>query len=356
MPVIAQLRSRLLLVVLLAPLAVACRGTEPIRSEAEILYTQGKYAEALPLLRQEVEKERSGPRLYQLGFTIERVEGSGDDRRRLWEEARPLLEQEIASPEGATLERFYYLAVIYLNEGDSDGMSRFARRAIDEIEKGPDVSALDGESWFRLARLHDFLLEASEAEAAYRRAVSSFRKAPAVNPAYQGLALAQVADLDFMHLRYRGAAEGYDQALELFPDSTQIKAYRHGLSLLAIDRFEDAKTRFRADRDPETVTEAQYAFDLARKAEEVAPLNEEDFDGRAFAAMPLSSLEDRLREAGAQFRAARSKHSYQTGDPLTAELALRQARFITLLREHLIRHGKIQEFCLENDLAELVRR
>jgi tetratricopeptide (TPR) repeat protein len=235
-------------------------------------------------------------------------------------------------------------------------MRSFATRAVEEIEKGPEMTLLTGADWFRLARLHDFLRQQSEAEAAYRRSVSAFRATPAANPAYQGLALAQVADFDYGNLHYQAAAVGYDEALKLLPETDQVKPYRHGLTLLAVGRYEEAIERLKIVRDPETVTEAQYATDIARKAEVAKPLSKEDVDGIEIAKMPLKALEDRVREAAARLQESRAKYSYKSGDPLSAELRERQSRFIALLIERLMRQGKIQDFCLSEGMAELVRR
>ncbi len=339
---------------------VAGAGCDRRRSDltpGEALYNGGKYAEALPLLRDQAESARTGTLLYQLGYCIFAVEGNDDERRSHWEEAIPLLEKELSGPEGATLDRLYYLAAIHMSHGDLDAMRRFSRRAVDEIEKGPDLISLDGEDWFRLARIHDWLNEPSEAEAAYRRAVSAFSAdGPAGNPAYQTLALAHVADLDFLNLRYRSAAGSYDEALKLVPGSEEVRPFNHGLSLLAIGQFADATDRFMEDRDPTTMEESRLAADIARLADEAGPLLEEDFDGMKLGRMPMGTLQNRILESGGAFRQVRNRHSYKSGDPLGPELLQRQTRFISLVRERLIRTREIQAFLEREGLAELVRR
>jgi tetratricopeptide (TPR) repeat protein len=243
-----------------------------------------------------------------------------------------------------------------MSEGEHEAMRRFSRRAVDEIEKGPEMTELDGEDWFRLARIHDWLNEPSEAEAAYRRAVSAFRAdGPAGNPAYQTLALARVADLDFMHLRYQSAADNYDEAFELVPESEAIRPFNHGLSLLAVDRFSAAIDRFMADRDPDTMEESRLAAEISRMAEEAGPLIEEDFDGMKLGMMPMGTLQNRIMESGGAFMQVRNRHSYKPGDPLVPELVTRQKRFISLVRERLIRRREIQAFLDTEGLAELVR-
>ena len=335
-------------------------GCGPGRSDltpGEAFYNQGKYAEALPLLRAQAESARTGTLLYQLGNCISQVEGNENDRRSLWEEAIPLLEKELSGPEGTTLDRLYYLAAIHMSEGDYEVMRRFSQRAVDDIEKGPNLTSLDGEDWFRLARIHDWLNEPSEAEAAYRRAVSAFSAdGPADNPAYQTLALAHVADLDFLHLRYQSAAHNYNEALKLMPGSKEIRQFNHGLSLLAIDQFTDATARFMEDRDPKTREESRLAVDIARMSEEAGPLIEEDFDGLKLGRMPIGTLQNRILQSGGAFRQVRNRHSYKTGDPLVPELLEKQKRFISLVRERLTRTREIQAFLERESLAELIRR
>jgi tetratricopeptide (TPR) repeat protein len=353
------LRAALIVAAALAVLP-SCRGRGPERrplSPAERLYIEGKYAEALPELQKAVEAGgKSGTLLYMIGFCRERVEGNVEARRSVWMEAEPLLEAEIEGPGGATLDRLYYLTVINADQNEADRMTQYARQAVEQHEKGPDPNALSGEDWFRLGRIHDFLDESSESEAAYRRAVSAFGRDPQANPAYHALSLVKVADADFKAGRHAPAAAGYDRVLKLLPGTDQVTPFRHALALLAAGRFDDAAARFAEDRDAVTATESQYGADLARKAKQAAPLDGKDTDGSAAAQMPDGILLARLKEAAAAFRGAREKHSLRPGDPLPAEVVLHQKRFVTLLSEQMVRKEKIQELCLTEGMADLVRR
>jgi len=321
------------------------------------LYGQGKYAEALPLLQKARDAGLAeGTLLYEIGYCREVVEGKPDARREIWREAEAALAKEVAAPEGATVERLYELTVIASDRGDFDAMTRLARQAVDRHEKGPDPNALAGEDWFRLGRLHDFLSEASEAEAAYRRGVSAFAKVPASNPSYHALALLKVAELDFGAGRYEAAAAGYDGCLKLLPGTRQVDPYRHAIALTSVGRFEEAIARFGEDRSEETATDAQYAADLARKAKEVAPLDDKDLDGAPLTSLTDDALLARIKDAAATLRAARTKYSMKAGDPLPPEVALRQKRFVSLLRQELERRKALQELCLREGIADLVRR
>ena len=42
--------------------------------------------------------------------------------------------------------------------------------------------------------------------------------------------------------------------------------------------------------------------------------------------------------------------------PLSPELASRQGEFVRLVNEWLVRKGAVQEFCLQQGIADLVRR
>jgi tetratricopeptide (TPR) repeat protein len=353
------------LLVLGAALVAACAatcsrggtGSEAPPDPAQVLYSQGKYAEALPLLEKAAAAKRTGSLVYQIGFCKGATEGpTTASKKELWGEARPLLEQEVAQPGQATLDRLYYLTVIASDQGDADAMRKFALQAIDTIEKGADQNALTGEEWFRLARIHEFVEEPSEAEAAYRRSVSAFQKTAARNPSYHALALARVGDLDFDNRRFDAAADAYGEALKLIPNIDQVRPYRRGMALLGSGKIDEAIAAFASDQDVRTNTESQYAADLARKVKEVGGLDDADADGTPIDRMPLEGLEGRVKRAGAEFRAAREKHSFKAGDPLSAELADRQKRFVSLLRERLLQTGELQEFCLREGLADLVRR
>jgi tetratricopeptide (TPR) repeat protein len=324
---------------------------------AQVLYAQGKYAEALPLLEKAAAERRTGSLLYQIGYCKGVAEGTeGASKKKLWSEARPLLEQEIAAPGQATLDRLYYLTVISSDDGQAEATRKYGRQAVDTIEKGEAQSHLSGEEWFRLARIHEFLEEPSEAEAAYRRSVSAFRTAPAVNPTYQALALARVGDLDLDNRHYEAAADEFAEALKLVPGLNQIQPYRNGIALFGAGRFDDAIAAFGSDRDPRTMTESQYASDLARRTKEAGGVIPSEPDGVPIDKMPLESLEGRIKEATTALRAAREKNSYKPGDPLAPEIADRQRRFASLLRERFLQTGELQEFCLQEGLADLVRR
>jgi tetratricopeptide (TPR) repeat protein len=353
-----------------------CRGT-PARAEAAAraaaakprlrpfrsircrsLYNAGKYQEALPLLEAKAASQRSGTLLYEIGYAKGAAGGgdSAEQKKQMWSQAEPLLESEIAVPGGATLDRLYYLTVINYENGNQDAVHKYGQQAIDQIEKGPDAQHLSGEDWFRLGRLHEILGQSSEAEAAHRRAVSAFRDKPAVNPTYQALALVAVGGHDFEGHRFKDAAAEFSQALTLVPNLAQVHPYTYALSLLGAGRFADAATVFGNDRDAETMTDSQYGADLAKKILEVGGVDEKDDDGVPIDGMNHDELDKRIREAGKAVRDLRVKHSYKPGDTLPGELQAAQKRFLTLLREHFLQDLQLQDFCLREGIADLVRR
>jgi tetratricopeptide (TPR) repeat protein len=364
MPGAPSLRSRAHIVpglvsvaaLLLVP-GCAKKSQSPIEvRQATALYNQGKCAEALPLFRKAQETGfKDGPFLYQLGYCREIVEGKPDGRLETWNEARALLTQEVSQKDGATLERLYDLSVIHADRKEWDTMKQYARQAIEQFEKGPDPNALSGEDWFRLGRLHDLLTEPSEAEASYRRSVSVFVTEKEGSAIYHSLALTKVGEFDMHMARYLQAAGDFDQALTLFPGNTQVRPFQHGTALLAAHRFEEAATRFATDVSG-TNTESQYAADLARKSKDVAPFDDKDTDGAALRSLSEEALEVRLRDAARAYRGAREKNSYHPGDPLPAEVALHQKRFCALLGEYFVRTQALQDFCLREGIADLVRR
>ncbi|MFQ5877080.1 MAG: tetratricopeptide repeat protein [Acidobacteriota bacterium] len=345
------------------------RRVDPVTA----LYNQGKYTEVLPLLqRARAAGETSGPLMYRLGYCMLAVEGDRGAMMETWEEAERLLEAEIEGPAGATLEGLYYLAKINADQLEDERMREYARRGVEEFERDADPNSLTGEDWFRLGRMHEFLGQRSQAEAAYRRALSRLGRDPSANPIYYSLVLMWTADLDFKEGRYAQAAGAYDAALRLTPDFAALDPYPHALALLGAGRFEEAIARFDearrsatteggglrpAGRSPESVAvEAQYGADLARKAEEAAPIDEQDVDGVSIASLTDPVLTERVLDAADSFRSARDKYSYRPGDPLPSEVAQHQRRFVALIRERMIRDRKIQEFCLQQGIADLVRR
>ena len=348
----------LLIALLLLVLGAACSKESAARrtlAQGMALYNEGKYAEALPVLQKaRGDGLEDGTLLYQLGYCREVVEKSPEPRREAWREAEAILAREVAQPEGATLERLYYLTVIHSDTDRFDAMTQYARQAVEQFEKGPNPNALTGEDWFRLGRLHDFLSEASLAEAAYRRSVSAYSNSKGGAASYHSLALARVADYDLIAGHYSKAAEEFDQALKLYPPNSQVRPFQHGLALLAVRRYDDAIARFGEDKN-ETNIESQYGGDLARKAKAVGPLDDKDIDGSPIQRLPDEALEARVKEAAASYRAARTKNSYRQGDALPAEVALHQKRFAALLIEYFLRTKGMQEFTLREGFADLVR-
>jgi hypothetical protein len=88
----------------------------------------------------------------------------------------------------------------------------------------------------------------------------------------------------------------------------------------------------------------------------VGGLARSDTDGTPLPGMALDGLDDRIRDAAKAYRAGREKHSYKPGDALPAELADQQKRFASLLITRLAETQEVQEFCLKEGIAELVRR
>jgi hypothetical protein len=350
----AALRRRALCAAALLAAAAACSGGT---RRAAGLYNQGKYAEACPLLKGAYDAgRREGTLLYQIGYCREVVDSDAAGRQQAWTEAEPVLEKEVKEPRGATLERLYYLTVINANQSDAGTMRQYGLQGVEQFEKGPDPNALGGEDWFRIGRLHDFLQEESAAEAAYRRALSAFEKTPAVNPSYRALVLIKVGDMEYRTEHYELAAKEWDEARAILPGNPQISPFRHAVALLASKRYADAAARFADDRDAATATESQYGADLAKKIVEVAPLDPADKDGTPFGSLGDVDLEARIRDAAKGLRAVREKNSMKPGDPLPAEVALDQKRFVALLSEYLTRHKVVQDFCLQQGIADLVRR
>jgi tetratricopeptide (TPR) repeat protein len=338
-------------------LAVACGGAARRAEEAAALYNQGKYAEALPILQALYDDgRRDGASVYQLGYCRYEIDRDAGARRTIWGEAEPLLDREIQTAGAATLERLYYLTSINASENDMEAVRKYARRAIEVGEKDGDPNALSGEDWFRLGRMHDFLGENSDAEAAYRRSVSAFERIPAKNPTYRALARVRVADQMLRDQRFDEAAAAYDEASKALPGSPHIPPFRHALALLGVGRFEEAAARFAQETDPETITEAQYGADLARKAIEAAPVEARDADGTLLHDLPRETLVERVVEAGRALRTSREKYAVRTGDPIPAEVRDRQRRFVALLIEAMLRDGGIQALTLEKGVADLVRR
>jgi tetratricopeptide (TPR) repeat protein len=278
-----------------------------------------------------------------------------------WSEAERLLEEEVSAEEGGTLERLYYLSKINLDQLEYDSMRGYARQAVDRFEWGDEANALGGADWFRIGRLHEFLTEPSKAEAAYRRALSSFAREASGQNIYHALTSLWIADLEFENGKYEYAATAYDQAVALAPQQDYLHPFRHGLALLGAGRFEESIARFEAapsrpGEDGDIAVEAQYAADLARKAQAAGPLEDQDIDGAIITSILDDILTDRILDAAGAFRKVREKYSYRPGDPVSSELLVHQKRFVTLLRERLIRKGQIQEFCLTRAIADLVRQ
>ncbi len=352
-------------------LVVASCGRESARqavSRSVSLYDEGRYDEALPLLRRDQEiSPEDGGLLFRIGFARYVSDRDRDALMQTWGEAERLIETEIASGDGVKLEHLYYLSKINLDQYDYDAMRRYARRAVERYEEGGDPGTLEGADWFRLGRLHEYLNEASKAEAAYRRAHSMFQQENSRRDAYRALTAAWIADLDFRNGHYERAATGYDESHPIAASLGVVHPFRHGLALFGAGRIDDAIKKFeeaqgsRAETEGDAASdsiarEAQYAEQLARKAGEAGSLAEEDLDGVSITSMLDDLLDQRIRDAAAGYRRVREKYAYRPGDPLPSEMGEHQKRFAALLRERLIRDARLSEFCAAESMDDLVLR
>ncbi len=331
-----------------------------------LLYQEGRFEESLPLLRADLESGADGALLYRVGFVEYLLDADREKRMRTWGEAERLLEADIASDGNATLEYLYYLSKINAEQYDDDVMRRFARIAVEKFEDEGDPGLLNGADWYRLGYLHELMNNASRAEAAYRRAGSIFEKQSEGQQVYRALASARIADLDFDGGRYEKAAGAYDRSASLAPVLNLVHPFQHGLALFGAGRFDEAIARFEevqggdghgaAGADPENLFgEAQYAADLTRMAVEVGGVVGEDVDEMPLTKMLDEVLLSRIRDSARAYRRVREKYAYRPGDPLPSEMKPHQRRFVSLLRERLIRDAGIIEFLQRESVSDLVR-
>ena len=352
--------------ILLAAGSCARESITPSLPRSILVYEEGRFEESLPLLRADLESGADGALLYRVGFVEYLLDANREKQMRTWGEAERLLEAEIASRGDATLDRLFYLAKINAEQYEDDVMRRFVSLAVEKFEDEGTPDLLSGADWYRLGYLHELMNDDSRAEAAYRRAGSVFEKQPEGQQIYRALASALIADLDFDGGRYERAAGAYDRAVALAPVLNLVHPFQHGLALFGAGRFDESITRFAevqpgdghriTGTDPENLfNEAQSAADLARMAIDVGELAGEDFDEMASTKMLDEALLHSIREAARKYRGVRGKYAYRRGDPLPSEMKDFQRHFVALLRERLIRDGKIIGFLNSESISDLVR-
>ena len=127
-------------------------GRAARQRQAEALYAEGRYAEALPLLEQLTsEGPATGALLYRLSY-CQRVGGAEAQSRESEAHARALLEKEL--PETKDLEVSFYLTNTYQNAGREDDVRRVAAEATTRVEGGAIPEPTTGDGMFQLGKLY----------------------------------------------------------------------------------------------------------------------------------------------------------------------------------------------------------
>jgi len=337
------------------------RAEEPaVRERAIVLYDEGHYAEALPLLeRLDAAGEVDGPLLYRLYYCRNQA---GDPRGRdTLRRSIELMEEE--SSGGTDLEAPFYLSNAYQRVGRLTDMKRVAAATTSRVEQGDLAEPTSAVDMFRLGKLYADQERSEGALNWYRRAVDRSAEPdselPAAYVAWAARAIAEDA-------RTRGdlaAMESYLSRIAEAGGADMADLDRLAMARVRLGRFADAAEAWRlAGRlDPAQADRARYSGRLAQAASEIESLPTSAPDERPWSALAQEELEQILTERSARAReriaATAEPGQYPRGDAraaLSVELAEDHAVFVAAGLEYVLRELDIRQAAFSGGYAPMI--
>ncbi len=307
-----------------------------IEREAESLYRQGAYAEALKKFEEAFAAGPSSPAALYQAANCYRAALSDEARElEMKRQAVPLFEKEIASGQ-AGVASYYYLASIYINSlHDAVKGVEVARKGIALAEKPGMALEPPAENLYRVARLHEFLGQDDKAAAMDER----FQKSAAVSPTPVERAAVRISREKLAaHLmragKFSDAASVYEALLEAEP-LRDPERHQWGLALLKAGKPEEAAAAWRGASSDDYRTELAYLEKVAsRYAEAGKPASSVKVPDAS--SLSDEALATKVQEAGAAlrpFRQAAETATRTASDEAAAEAQRRQEEILKLTPE-----------------------
>ncbi len=289
------LPAGILAVSLAAASAVLAADAAALVREGEDLYRRGAYAEALKRFEGALAAgHETGAVLYQAGACAAQVLGSKERDLEFKKRAVPLLEKEVAGG-AASLDSYYYLAAVYINDlHDPVKGTDAARKGAAALSVPGRETLISQTALFRSGRLYSFLGKDKEAADYYEKSVEAAGAAASPDRAAMKLALESLATIRFSQKNFEASARAYESLLQIDPLRDRER-HQYGLAFLLAGKLEEAEKAWRSARGDELRTELSYLAQVVKRYRQVsasaAPATPKATPAAAAASNP-ASLDD----------------------------------------------------------------
>lgn len=348
-----------LLVTALATLACCIRrGPDPAQ-QAKALYSEGRYAEARPLLEQLDEAgEATGPLLYRLAY-CQRSAGEDAAGDATQQRAREFLEREVA--DAKDIEVPFYLVNTYQNLGQDADARRVAAEATARVERDEIPQPDSGTGMFQLAKLYaDQGLEAQAAEW-YAKSVDALTEGGLTGGEYVRRASRYAAERAFRQHEY-ATAQRYYTALVNAGEGTAADFDRMAVSCARVGKYEEAAQAWQQEElsNPADPDRPRYAGRLATMAAKLEVVPDTAPSGKAWTELTKEELESLLKEQSEQVKATRAEVEQagqldkETRRQYRERLAEVRAVFVPAALEYVLRGHDIRQTSFFGGYAPLI--
>lgn len=324
-----------------------------VRERALLLYDEGRYVEALPLLAHlDAEGKSDGPLLYRLYFCQRRA--NDPQARATLERARLQLESEVSS--SPDLEAPFYLANAHRNVGRVSDARQVASAATARVESGELPLPTSGVESFRLGKLYADQEKTTEAEEWYGKAVEllTAEGAPGAKP-YVNWAASYLAEQAMARQDTEAAVRWYtvlSESGEVLPadlDRLATLSCRVGRYADAVRSWKEVERQI-----PAEANRARYCWRLAAMAEQLGALPTTAPDERPWSELSREELDALMKEQARVVRdAVKLGHAWKAIPEAELKPLLKQQRSSV---RRAIKKGQAWEEVPEDEAPQLTEK
>lgn len=348
-----------LLVAALTTLACCIRRGPDPEHQAKALYSEGRYAEARPLLEQLDESgAATGPLLYRLAF-CQRSAGDEAASAETQQRARETLEREVTEAED--LEVPFYLVNTYQNLGQDADARRVAAEATARVERDQLPLPDSGDGMFQLGKLYaDQGLEPQAAEW-YAKAVDALTEGGRAGGSYVRRASRYVAERAFRQQEF-ATAQRYYTSLIGAGEGTAADFDRLAICSARAGMYEEAAQAWKQAElaKPVDANRSRYGARLATMAAKLDAVPDGAPSGKAWTELTKEELESLMKEQADQVKAILAEVEQagqvekETRQQYRDQLREIRAVFVPAALEYVLRGHSIRQTAFFGGYAPLI--
>jgi tetratricopeptide (TPR) repeat protein len=331
---------------------------DPVR-EAETLYSEGRYAEARPLLEQLDEAgAATGPLLYRLAY-CQRAAGDQAASDATQRRAREVLEGEVT--EAKDIEAPFYLVNTYQNLGQEADARRVASEATARVERDELPRPDSGNGMFQLGKLYaDQGLE-QQATEWYAKAVAALTEDGRSGGSYVRWASRYVAERAFRQREFATAQQYYASLIDA-GEGSAADFDRLAVASARVAKYEEAAQAWQQAElaNPADSNRPRYGASLATMAAKLKELPAQAPSGKAWTELTKEELESLMKDQSEQVKATLAKAAEETEIDKETRLQYRaqlkeiRAIFVPAALEYVLRGHSIRQTAFFGGYAPLI--